>query len=59
QIVAELRTRTLSKETLRPHVAVMAASLGLDKLELARTSSEGDAIYVAAAAVTASGVAAA
>jgi DNA-binding response OmpR family regulator len=50
-IVTELRNKTLDKMSLVPHVAALAQSLGLDKLDVARAA--GDVVILSADAGTA------
>ena len=47
-IVADLRNKAISKQTLTPHVAALAQSLNLDKLDVARAA--GDVVILAAEA---------
>lgn len=47
-IVTDLRNKAISKQTLTPHVAALAQSLNLDKLDVARAA--GDVVILAAEA---------
>ncbi len=47
-IVTELRNKTLNKMSLMPHVAALAQSLNLGKLDVARAA--GDVVFAAASA---------